>query len=745
MRTFFERIFSQACVLIAFVSASPVPVAAQSFDLAAAERMARTITIYRDTYGVPHIFAPTDAACVFGLMYAQAEDNFWQLEQDYIRAIGRSTEIRGEESLQADLSHRAFEVNRLAKEEYARLPAQDRALLDAFAAGLNYYLAKNPQVKPALISHFEPWFPLAFERGGAGAATRGGLRTGELRIGVRIDVPPSSAQASATPTEQQIAYLESARLTEDRINDGSNMWAARPPKTKSKKTLLFINPHVGFFGGGQRYEAHLVSKQSFDVSGFAILGTSYIRTGFNRHLGWSLTNNYADTADLYLETFDDPANPLNYRYGSGYRTAIEWTDEVRVLVNGQIETRRYKFRKTHRGPIIGEREGKPISVRIARMEEGGQASQRWAMNRARSLAEFQVALRRTSLTGSNFMYADRKGNIAYTHGNAVPKRGPQLDWTQPVDGSVPENDWQDYHAWEDLPQFLNPATGWLQNCNSTAFLTTSEGNPPREKFPSYMVPEEDTPRAQASRRVLSATAKFDFEQWTRAATDSHVARADTDLPKLFETWEKLRASDSARAEKTREAIELLRAWDRLATLDSQPMSLFITWLIRPWDDRGKLSDFERTRDPEFWQVRMLEYSIENLAARFGSWRVAWGEVNRLQRRHSSGDEPFSDENPSLAVRGGPSPAGLVFTFTTQPPRDTKRQYGTAGNSYVAVVEFGGTPRARSIVTFGQSADPASKHYFDQAPLYARGEFKPAWFTLREIKRNLERSYHPGQL
>jgi len=733
------RTWLRFCLMVGGLAAA-LPLCAQSPVDPAAERMARSITIYRDTYGVPHIFAPSDAACVFGLIYAQAEDQFSQLEQDYIRAIGRSAELRGAESLQADLSNRAFEVNRRAREEYAHLDAPTRALLDAFAAGLNYYLAKHPEVKPALLTRFEPWFPLAFERGGAGAATRGGLRASEVRLGVRLDAPT----APQNPSSEQIAYLESALVAEDRVNDGSNMWAARPPKTKSKKALLFINPHVGFFGGGQRYEAHLSSKQGLNVSGFAILGTPYIRTGFNAYLGWSLTNNYADTADLYLETFDDPAQPLAYRYGSGYCSATEWTDEVRVRVDGRVETWRYRFRKTHHGPIVGERDGHPVAARVARMEEGGQAGQRWAMNRARSLREFQAALQRLTLTGSNFIYADRAGNIFYEHGNAVPKRNPQFDWRQPVDGRDPATEWQGYHAFGELPQLTNPPSGWLQNCNSTVFLSTGEGNLQKENYPAYMVPEEDTPRSQASRRVLSAAGTFDYETWTRAATNSYVARADTELPPLFESWEALRTADAARAEKTREAIEMLRAWDRVSTLDSQPMSLFVNWLQRPWDERGRMADFERSRDPQFWQLRMLELSMQNLAARFGAWRVAWGEVNRMQRRSTSGEEPFSDDLPSLPVRGGPSPAGLVFTFTAPPPRETKRQYGTAGNSYVAVVEFGKKPRARSIVTFGQSGDPASKHFFDQAPLYARGEFKPAWFTLAEIKRHLERSYHPGE-
>ncbi len=726
-------------VLVVLLILSLAPAAfAQTPDPAAA-RMARSVTIYRDTYGVPHIFGPTDAACVFGLMYAQAEDNFWQLEEDYIRALGRAAEIHGERMLQNDLALRAFEVSRRAQEEYRQLDARTREMLDAFAAGVNFYLATHPQVKPRLLSGFEPWFPLAFERAAASRAFgRAGLRPREVSLGTRLDAP------AAPPTEDQLAELR-AEFFAAEADLGSNMWAVRPSKSASKRALLLINPHVGFFGGGQRYEAHLHSKQGLNISGFAILGTPYIRSGFNAHLGWSLTNNYADTADLYALTFDDPSNPLAYRYGAGHRTAVEWTEEVRVLTDKEMETRQYRFRKTHYGPIVAARDGKPLAMRVARMEEGGASAQRFAMGRARSLAEFRAALARRSLTGSNFIYADRKGNIQYVHGNAIPRRAAKFDWTKPVDGSDPETEWQSYHALEDLPQILNPASGWVQNCNSTPFLTTSEGNPAKENYPAYMAPEEDTPRAQSSRRILSAKEKFTFDEWTRAATDTYVMRAESELPGLLALWEKFATADAPHAEKLRPVINELKAWDRYSTLDSVPTTLFILWLqgtlVRDEEEPGEAA---ATQQDEFAKLRVLENVVADLEAKFGTWRVAWGELNRLQRRHTGGEEPFSDEKPSLPVRGGPSPAGMVFTFNAPPVKELKRRYGVSGNSYVAVVEFGRTPRALSIVTFGHSPDPDSPHYFDQAPLYARGEFKPAWFTLRDIKRNLERAYHPGE-
>ena len=727
------------CLLVVALFFARSAVSAQSPNQKS-ETLAEQVTIHRDTFGVPHIFGKTDAAVVFGLAYAQCEDNFWQLETDYINALGRAAELDGEKALARDLTFRLFEIEKLSKAEYDRLPAHLRALCDAFAAGVNHFVTRNPQNKPRLLSHLEGWQVLAFARSGrVGSVNRLGLNPSEIQLGK----PDATDKAQTMPLELDgfERWFVESNVEQD---EGSNMWAISPKKSATGNTMLFINPHVGFFGGGQRYEAHLNGIQKdgegLNAYGFAILGTPYIRTGFNQFFGWSHTNNYADTADVYLESFDDPDNPLNYRYGNGYRTAVEWTDEVKVKTEQGIEVRRYRFRKTHHGPIIGQRGGKPVAARIARLEDGSELEQRFAMNRARNLKEFKAALGKLSLTGSNTLYADNKGNIFYVHGNAVPKRSTRFDWTNPVDGSTPETEWQGFHALDELPVFLNPKSGFLQNCNSTVFLTASsragaDGNPVKGKFPGYMVSEEDTPRARSSRRILESKKKFSYDDWTKAATDTTVGEAAPRITELSEQWEQLKRENEAKAEEIKPVVWELMSWDRIARVDSAMTTLFILTLERANRDRSDAKDK---------MLRALEQVVADLETSYGTWRVEWGEINRLQRVHTSGTESFDDARPSLPVAGGPSFAGVVFTFGSQPAKGQKRRYGTAGNTFVAVAEFGKQLRAQSILVFGQSADPNSKHYLDQAELYAQGKFKPVWFTLAEIKSHAERIDHPGE-
>ncbi|MEA2562447.1 MAG: acyl-homoserine-lactone acylase [Acidobacteriota bacterium] len=672
---------------------------------------AQSATIYRDTWGVPHIYGPTDASVAFGMAYAQAEDNFAHLQDNFLRALGRAAEVHGEEALQDDQLARALEIPRLAREEYERSTPRMRAIYDAYAAGLERYVAntaKNPQA-PRILERFEPWYPLALMR----------LKYHQLEFlgyagldfhNLKVAVPDPSEKPQ-----------------------GSNSWAAAPAKSASGHPLLLINPHVGFFGVGQYYEAHLHSDEGWDFSGVGRYGLPFPYMGHNEALGWAHTDNYPDHGDLYVETFDDPSNPLAYRYGTGHKTATQWTEEIRVKGG---ETRRFTFRKTHHGPILTEHDGKPVAVKLDKIEEGGWLDQWYEMSRARSLAEFKQALRRVAIPYMNITYADRDGNILYVYNGTVPRRSTKFDWSKPVDGSDPETEWQGFHPFEDLPQVLNPPSGFVQSCNSSPFATTTAGNPDPAGFPKYMIgTETDNGRARVSKRILSGQEKFTFEEWTHAATDTRVLEAEAQIPQIVAEWERL---EGERKEALAPLISELKAWDRVSRTDSVAMTLFADWFGR-WRDRPVSSEAEQ---PFGTRVTMLEEVRADLERGWGTWRVAWGEVNRLQRTSWTGGEPFSDEHPSLAVPGGPGWLGIVFNFYNRPVPFSKRRYGVTGNSYVSVVEFAPRVKARSIVYFGQSGDPKSPHYFDQAPLYARGEFKPAWFTLEEIKANLERSYQP---
>jgi len=668
------------------------------------EQIAKSVTIYRDNYGVPHVYGPTDASCVFGYAYASAEDNFWQIEDSYIRALGRASEVYGAKTLDDDRLVRALEISRLAKAEYDRATPAIKQMDEAFADGLNYFLARNPQVKPRLITHFEPWHIYAFNR---------------YALYYLFIFRKSGLQPREINSVMQ--------------SQGSNMWAVMPSKSADGHALLFINPHQPFFGPGQWYEGHVHSDEGWDMSGASFFGSGFPTIGHNAVLGWSHTVNEPDIVDVYEEMFDNPTDPLAYRYDGSYRHATEWKDTIKVTTDSGMVDRTFTFRKTHHGPIVAKRNGKPLAVKMAKFEEGGQIDEWYAMSKSRNFEEFKKAMSAVAVPMFNAVYADHEGNIFYVYNGAVPKRSAKFDWSKPVDGSTSETEWQGYHTFNELPQVTNPKSGFVQNCNSTPFATTVFGNPDASEYPRYMVGESDTARARISRRILYNKDKFTFDEWAQAGFDTYVIEAETEIPRLVEAWEKQRPA------KLAEPVAELRNWDHVSTVKSVPMTLYLLWHEKQYGT-AVIPAAKPKEDP----LQSLEEVMSDLQKNYGTWQVPFGDLNRLERRQSGGEQPFDDRAESLPVAGGPGDVGIVFNFYARPEKGEKRRYGVAGHSFISVVDFGPQVQARSILVFGENSDPHSKHYFDQSEMYAQQKFKPAWFSLADIKAHAERTYHPGE-
>lgn len=668
------------------------------------------VLLARDAYGVPHVHAPTDAGAVFGLAYAQAEDDLAHIEDNFLRALGRGAERYGESAWREDLVTRALEIPRLAREEYERAPASMRALYDAYALGLQLYLSRHPEAidrdAPNALP-FEPWHTLAF--------LRYKYYVGEFvgYAGVRwdeVEVADGRLAGVVDPNpDGELANLM-IRPAWTAPHQGSNAWAVSAKKSESGNAMLFINPHVGFQGPGLYYESHLVTDEGWDFSGVGRFGFPFPYMGHNPDLGWGHTDNYPDHGDLYLISFDDPEHPLRYRYGEGYRTATEWVETVGRREGDTVEPIQVTFRKTHHGPILTQRDGIPVAIRLARLAEGGWYDQHYAMTRSRNRREFRAALERNAIPYMNVVYADREGNIEHVYNGVVPKRDPSFDWRAPVDGANPRTEWRGYHTLDELPQTTNPSSGFVLNTNSTPFTASTSGAPVPGDYPEVMIgPETDNPRAQVSREVLTERERFDFLRWQRATLDTRVHLAPDWIREATEAFEAL-DEDDVRRRVLGEAIEILRDWDGVSSLDSEAMTIF----VHAWEQGGS-------------RLLALELACRRLERDWGTIRVPWGEINRHQRRHWNRLEAFDDDLPSVPVAGGPGRLGMVFTYTSRAQPGQRRRYGLHGNSYVSVVEFGDEPRAASVLFYGQSGDPDSPHHFDQATLYSERRYRPARF------------------
>ncbi|WP_020594942.1 penicillin acylase family protein [Spirosoma panaciterrae] len=700
----------------------------------ALQKQAKGIEIVKDTYGVPHVYAKTDADAVFGEMYIQCEEFFDKVETSLIGRLGRSAELEGESAIYRDLWTRMFIDSVQAVQLYQKTPDWLKKLCDAYAGGINYYLITHPAVKPKLLTRVEPWMIL-------------------------MNNVPAMGGSNVSEADFKAFYLKEATqpatggrsfTAEPPKNDGSNGFALAPSRTQSKKAMLFINPHAEYYG---RIEIHLVSEEGLNSYGAPFLGQFNIFQGFNEFLGWMHPVSLSDAKDLYAEDVEWKKGKWMYRYDGAWKPVDSTTTELRYKKGDSWATKRFVTYRTHHGPVVYATATRWIALKTyePNIELLGM---HWLKMKARNMKEFTSAINARAMVGSNIVYADKAGNIAYWHGNFVPRKNPLLDWRRPVDGTTSATEWQGTHELSELPHYINPTNGWLQNCNSTPLYGAGELNTDMlNKLPSYMLPDGHTPRAVHAVKVLTPLKNATMDDVIKASYDTYLPSGERFVPGLIAAYATV--GDSLKA-KLAQPIETLKAWNFRTDTNSVATTLTVHWLEKIIQlDMARLAKPATTEEQysltngaavttEFLspkeQVTALAQVVADLEKEFGTWQVPWGMDNRFQRIADS--EP-SDDKLSWGVPATPGFMGSLNAYVSRKTAKTHKRYGITGNTFVAAVEFGDKLRAKTILTGGASSDPASPHYLDQVKGYIDGTYKEIYFYKDDVYKHAEKIYHPG--
>jgi acyl-homoserine-lactone acylase len=703
--------------------------AASPAELRQWQKQADRVTITRDDLGIAHVRGKSDADAVFGMIYAQAEDDFPRIEANYLTALGRTAEAEGEKAIWQDLRARLYVSEAELKAHYAASPDWLKKLMNGWAAGLNYYLATHPQVRPRVLARFEPWMALSFTEGSIG---------GDIE---RIDLGELEKFYSG---KRNVASVE-----RDGDPTGSNGIAIAPAITKDGSALLLINPHTSFFF---RSELHMTSNDGLNAYGAATWGQFFIYQGFNERTGWMHTSSGVDNVDEFAVEMRWPELGPRYRYGKAWRPMQQERVTIRYRkADGTFGSQSFPTWRTHHGPIVRQSSnGRWIA--FAMMDRPVTALQQsFLRTKTADLADFLKVAELKSNSSNNTIFADSKGEIAYLHPQFVPRRNDKFDYEKPVDGSDPATDWGPLHALNELPSALNPPNGWVQNTNAWSYRAAGSNSPDPKTFPKYMDMFGENWRGVHALQLLTGSKGWTLDSLQAAAFDSFQPGFADLIPPLIKAYDALPKRDPRR-ERLGGPIALLRGWNYRwsASSPAQSMAMFYGGELRkalnpPADEPSNKSYMRMAKDTTPAQkLQALADAAARIKKDFGWTQVPWGEINRFQRISPAIDHPFSDAAPSIALPFAWGVYGSLASSNSSPKPGTRKWYGTSGNSFVAVVEFGQRVRARAITAGGESGNPASPHFNDQAERFASGNLREVYFYPDQINANMKRRYKPGE-
>jgi acyl-homoserine-lactone acylase len=697
-------------------------------------KIAQQVTIIRDNWGIAHIYGKTDADAVFGMLYAQCEDDFKRVEMNYIDKLGRLAEVKGQSVLYNDLETRLLIDANEAKADYKNAAPWLKKLLNSYADGINYFLYKHPEVKPIMLAHFEPWYPLLWTDGSIGAISTADLSNSELK--------------SFYGSDDKFAYVEKVKD----MQTGSNGFAIAPSKTASGNAILYINPHTTFYF---RPEIQISSEEGLNAYGAVTWGQFFIYQGFNENCGWMHTSSNVDVADMYAEKIITKNKKLFYEYDSKFYPVIEKKITISYLENGKLTPKTFTTYFTNNGPIMAKRDGKWISLK-SNNRSMKSLEQSWVRTKSKNFDDYKKAMELKANTSNNTVYADNKGNIAYWHGNFIPIRNKKLNWAKVMDGATSATQWKGLHNPSETVHLFNPENGWLQNCNSTPYSVAGTNSPKEENYLPYMAPDGENFRGINAVRILSKGKDYTLDKIIADGYDSKLSVFEVLVPALIASFEKNIQPENPIYKELIEPITLLKKWDYYANESSVATTLANEWgyklnpiIQKVYIDEGEMDQVENTIQfaktaTSDQLIPQLQSVVNELKTKFGTWQIPWGDLNRFQRSSGDIDLTFNDNLESLPIGKGSALWGSLPAYKSAYQNGTKKRYGYNGNSFVCAVEFGTKVKAKSLLAGGNSGDPKSKHFMDQAEMYQKGQFKDVLFYKEDIEKNAEKTYHPGE-
>ncbi|MGH9486067.1 MAG: penicillin acylase family protein [Terriglobales bacterium] len=708
-------------------------------ELARWKREAAQVTITRDNWGIAHVHGATDAEAVFGMEYAQAEDDFNRVETNYINAVGELAKAEGPSQIWRDLRMKLFIDPAVMKQKYAASPPWLQQLMNAFADGLNYYLYTHPNVHPRVIHRFYPWMALAFSEGSIG----GDIESASLRsIQQFYGQQPGGADPPAP--EEAGNFLPPHP-------GGSNGIAIGPNNTLDHHAILVINPHTSFYF---RSELQMSSDQGLDAYGAVTWGQLFVYQGFNTRIGWMHTSaETVNNIDFYLETVSRRGNHYVYKYGSQELPVTQRVIEIPYKTAHGMAVRRFTAYWIRQAPVIGESNGKWETIRL--MQRPMRAlEQDFLRTKALNFQQFRKTMQLHTNSSNNTIYADADGHIAYWDSDFIPRRDPNFAWNKPVDGSNPATAWHGVLTLAQTPHLLDPATGWLYNSNNWPWSAAGPDSPKKADFPPYVdYATHETMRGLHELRVLSTAKDETIARVIRTiAFDSYQPWFARTIPTLLRDYDALPAADPLKS-KLAGPIAELRPWNYRWGVNSIPTSLAVYWGRQMYRMTGRQArqrsedDSTYVRDSATPQqlLQGLSRAVGVLEHNWDTWRVPWGKINVFQRLDDSINHPrFDDSLPATPVMFTTATWGSLASFAPCRRLATKRIYGCSGNSFVAVVDFGPKVTARAVTAGGESGHPNSPHFKDEAERYATGNLRAVYFYPAQLRGHTERVYHPGE-